>query len=257
MDDREILQNLGQMRGWRNVDMGAGGNCLFLSIAPQISADDLAALSSRSPVWDQRLGASIAASWEALALKERARLLRQIAMLDESDFIAQLGDLCARGDSVPAELHWRAVELFKDMVEEFISTGSFLEELGVSWTPPWGDPHARYNQVRQLARDTPRREVYDFVMKHADEYMRVTGREGNWAGSSEMAALASALERSFEAYGNNWVSQDAVELRSVGTDQWEVLPYFYAPAPGNSRSLPPVRIFQTKGGGHYQMLHSN
>lgn len=175
-------------------------------------------------------------------------------MFDESEFIARLGDLSARGDSMPPEVHWRAMELFKDMVEEFLTTGSFLDELGISWTPPWGDPHGRYNQVRQLARDTPSKEVYGFVLRHAEEYMRVTGREGNWAGSSEMAALANAFERSVEAYGNNWVSQDEVELRSVGPDEWEVLPYFDAIAPGGGRSLPPVRIFQTKGGGHYQTL---
>jgi len=255
MTDEEILRNLRAMHGWRNVDMGAGGNCLFLSIAPQVSGDDVAALSSRSPVWEERLGTGVAVSWEVLSARDRARCLRQIAMFDESDFIAQLHDLRVRGDTVPQYIHWRALELYKDMVEEFLSTGILGDELPGD-NPPW-NMQARYDQVRRLARDTPPGEMYDFVLRHAEKYMDCTGREGNWAGSSEMAALASAFERPFAAFGNNWVSQDEVELRCVGADQWEVMPYFDVPAPGKSRGAAPVRIFQTRGGGHYQMLHAS
>jgi len=258
MSDAEILRNLEEVNGWRNVEMGADGNCLFRSIAPQISAGDVAGLPSRSPVWEQALGADIGESWEALAVKERAMLLRRIAILDEKEFIAQLADLCTRGEAVTPERHWRALELFKDMAEEFMSSGATELPAGVPWCGQFVRTReglrATYGRVRQLARDTPARDVQDFVLKHAEEYMQITGCEGNWAGSSEMVALASALGRSFAAYGNNWISQDSVELQLTGLGQWEVLPYFEAPGAGSIAGLPPVRIFQTNGGGHYQML---
>lgn len=252
MDDAEILDSLLTSRGLRNADKGAGGNCLFLSIAPQVAPEDVSALPLRSAAWVQALGEDLGERWGALPARERARLLRRIAILDEQEFIAKLASLVNSSEPMPAEISWRALELFKDMAEEFISKGKTELAEGL---PLWGVRETVYNRVREKARDTPAGKVHAFVLEHAEEYMRCTGREGNWAGSSEMAALASALGRSFEAYGNNWVSQDAVELRPAARPggTWEVQPYFAAKG-GRSAKTEPVRIFQTNGGGHYQAL---
>merc|ERR1719414_2446855 len=249
MSDAEILKNLSDLHGWRNIDMGAGGNCLFLSVAPQVTAADVAALPSRSPVWKDALGADVGQRWEGLQARERARLLRRIAILDESEFVADLSGLCARAEAVPEPVRERALELFKDMAEEFIDSNlTELAEEVPRW-PPWNrDPV--YKRVRDIVQKYSTAQVHEFVLVHAAKYMQITGRDGNWAGSSEMAALANALGRSFAAYGNNWVSQDSVELL-----RGEVQPYFNAPAPDREESgSPPVLIFQTNGGGHYQML---
>merc|ERR550532_2766805 len=173
-------------------------------------------------------------------------------MLDERDFFVLLQGYVTQSKPVPPEVGWRAQELFKDMAEEFISHGQ--TELAEGLPRGWPGSGMVYQRVREVTRDTPPSGVYDFVLKHAEEYMQTTGREGNWAGSSEMVALAHALGRSFVAYGNNWVSQDEVELRATDSGGLEVLPYFAVAAPNNGRGLSPVRIFQMGGGGHYQML---
>mmetsp|Transcript_70391 Transcript_70391/g.182548 ORF Transcript_70391/g.182548 Transcript_70391/m.182548 type:complete len:378 (+) Transcript_70391:94-1227(+) len=251
MGDREILENLRTVYGWRNQDQGAGGNCLFLSIAPQIRAEDLQGLPARSAQWSAAIGPDEVQSWASLPALQRAGALRRIAMVDERDFLASLDELLTRQDPVPKYYRWRARELYKDMAEEFISSG--ITELASPWLPKWNSG-AVYERVRELDRETDDDGVFKFILKHAEEYIRITGREGNWAGSSEIAALANALQRPFQAYGNNWVTQDTVALRSLGADQWEVMPYFEAaPASGGHDGVP-VRVFQTNGGGHYQML---
>lgn len=250
MSDSEILANLRETHGWSNVDMGAGGNCLFLSVAPQISAQDVMDLPSHSAEWSQKLGSDLGQRWEAMPVRERAKWLRRIAMLDELELAAELKDLHLRGDVLPADVSFRVVELFKDMAEEFISSGITELAAGVSWSR-----QGMYERVRELANKTPEQDMVEFVLKHMEEYISITGREGNWAGSSELAALAHALGRPFEAYGNNWVSQQAVELRNGENGRWEVVPYFRAPCP-EGRGGDAVCIFQTNGGGHYQMLAS-
>merc|ERR1719433_493165 len=114
MDDREILCNLRDTRGLLNRDQGAGGNCLFLSMAPQLSAADVAGLPSRSPDWMKLVGSDLGERWEATSKIDRARLLRQIAMLDEFQFLEDLSALVTAGQQVPAEMQWRALELYKD-----------------------------------------------------------------------------------------------------------------------------------------------
>jgi len=258
MDDREILRNLRETRGLINREQGAGGNCLFLSMAPQLFAADVAELPSRSAAWLNLVGPDIGTRWETASHQDRARLLRQIAMLDESEFLADLSARVIDGQQIPAGIHWRALELYKDMAEEFISSGITELADNKSWSL-FGSGNM-YNRVRQLTRETPPSKVHEFVLKHGKLYMQITGREGNWAGSSEMAALANAIGRKFEAYGNNWVSQDEVDMDSSGPGgSWEVLPYFTAPfAESESTNavlqLPPVSVFQVNGGGHYQAL---
>mmetsp|Transcript_107475 Transcript_107475/g.302454 ORF Transcript_107475/g.302454 Transcript_107475/m.302454 type:complete len:450 (+) Transcript_107475:76-1425(+) len=254
MDDREITQILADVHGWRRVDMGADGNCLFLSIAPQVAATDLAELAGRSEAFAEALGPELIGRWETLAATERASLLRRIAILDEREFFQRLATLHRDGSASPPEDDWRTLELYKDMAEEFMSSGySELADGVASWNLP-----GIYKRVRALARETPSDEVRAFVLKHMEEYLRRTGTEGNWAGSSEMAALSHALQRPVQAYGNNWVSQDAIELEEDSGRSAEVLPYFAAP-PGSETQRAvvgtrPIRVFQTRGGGHYQML---
>lgn len=245
MNDAEILTNLRDTHGWERAEMGAGGNCLFLSVAAQVDTADVAPLPSRGPAWAQALGEDLGQRWAALDVRQRASLLRRIAILDEREFVAELAALRAGQQGAPEPVRERALELFKDMAEEFIDSGITELAEGVVRMPPWSRKGV-YDRVRQVVEEYSSDQVHDFVLKHADEYMRITGREGNWAGSSEMAALASALGRPFAAYGNNWVSQDRQVLEGG-----EVQPYFRAAAPGGSRE---VLIFQTNGGGHYQML---
>jgi len=259
IDDGEILRNLRDTRGLVNREQGAGGNCLFLSMAPQLCAADVAELPLRSVEWMDLVGSDIGEQWEAISNYDRARLLRQVAMLDESAFLADLGALATDGQQVPAKMHWRALELFKDMAEEFIPRGitEFAHDKSGS---RYESRKKLYSRIRQLAKETPASKVHEYVLKHGKQYMQITGREGNWAGSSEIAALANATGRKFEAYGNNWVSQELVEMDPSGPDgSWEVLPYFTAPFVESESTnavlrLPPVRVFQKNGGGHYQAL---
>lgn len=247
MHDDEILRNLREVHGWRNTDHGAGGNCLFLAIAPQVTSSDFAGAVARvAPGWD-------APAWGAASLLERAHLLRKLAMLEESHFLCRFAALRGERGEVPQAFQWRMLEFYRDMAEEFISSGTTELAKGVnSW-----DLRGVYRRVRALAVETPVEQIYDFVLTHAGEYMRITGLEGNWAGSSEMAALSSALRRPFAAYGNNWVSQDDLEVEASGG----VKPYFMAPVQSEVSDLSEeeglastVRIFQKNGGGHYQML---
>lgn len=246
MGDEEILRHLQAVHGWRNIEHGAGGNCLFLSIAPQVTASDFAAAVVRvAPGW-------AAPAWEGASALERAHVLRRLAMLEETAFLKRFATLRAEGGGVPDELHWRMLEFYRDMAEEFISSGMTELAKGVNRL----DMSAVYQRVRALVSETPVEQIYDFVLEHAEDYLRITGTEGNWAGSSEIVALSSALERPFAAYGNNWVSQDDLEVADAGEGIYYVKPYFVVPSVGSgpSGSAPTVRIFQRNGGGHYQML---
>lgn len=220
---------------------------MFLSMASQVSSEDVQALLLRCPAWETQLGdrEELVASWESKPVRAQAALLRRIAMLDEADFISELSTLVARGDLLPGETEWRTRELFTDMAEEFI--GSNKTELAV------GFGHVLYDRVREAVRRYSLQQMCEYVLANADEYMQITGREGNWAGSSEMAALARALCRPVMAYGNNWVSQDEVQLVEAGPEAWEVQPYFAA-YPAEEPRCEAIRVFQTQGGGHYQML---
>mmetsp|Transcript_37075 Transcript_37075/g.96402 ORF Transcript_37075/g.96402 Transcript_37075/m.96402 type:complete len:193 (+) Transcript_37075:2-580(+) len=182
----------------------------------------------------------------------RASWLRRTAMADEEGFIKELQAFRRTGEPLPSYHAWRLRELYKDMAEEFISSG--ITDLGAG-IPSWNLP-AVYQRVRELAGTTSDADVLDFALKHAGQYIAITGREGNWAGSSEMAALARAFDRPMLAFGNNWVTQDAIQLtkRENSEVQWEVLPYFEALVPDGRQVGVPVRVFQTNGGGHYQML---
>eukprot|EP00439_Symbiodinium_sp_Y106_P069434 s756_g11.t4 len=213
MNDREILSNLQRCYGWSPRDMGAGGNCLFLSMALQVRAEDVKDIASRSAAWEAALGDNLVDRWEDMGPRERASLLRRMAILDESEFIAELAAARARGEPLSADVEWRTRELFTDMAEEFISSNKTElaadipgSEEAVSrclCTSRW-NREALYTRVREVVSTFSLDQICDYVLLHADEYLQTTGREGNWAGSSEMAALSSVLQRPVQAYGNNW-----------------------------------------------------
>lgn len=218
-------------------------------MALQVRAEDVKDVASRSAAWEAALGDNLADRWEDMGPRERASLLRRMAILDESEFIAELAAARARGEPLSTDVEWRTRELFTDMAEEFISSNK--TELAAD-IPGW-NREALYSRVREVVSTFSLDQICEYVLLHADEYLQTTGREGNWAGSSEMAALSSVLQRPVQAYGNNWVSQDEVKLEQADGDEWKILPYFeatcYAEARGDA-----IRVFQTHGGGHYQML---
>eukprot|EP00930_Biecheleria_cincta_P048564 TRINITY_DN33850_c0_g1_i1.p1 TRINITY_DN33850_c0_g1~~TRINITY_DN33850_c0_g1_i1.p1 ORF type:complete len:362 (+),score=43.49 TRINITY_DN33850_c0_g1_i1:55-1086(+) len=250
MNDPQILQSLQDSHRLRVKDMGAGGNCLFLSVALQVDAADVESMLLRSDVWRQALGHDLGQRWVSMNALERASALRRISMLDEADFISDLAVRCSRGEVLPDEVEWRVRELFKDMAEEFI--GSNKTELAANI--PGYDRQRIWDRVREVVRTTTLKGACEFVLKHADEYMATTGREGNWAGSSEMAAMARALQRTVIAYGNDWVTQDSVTLHELGPGTWQVQPYFQSWPLEKPDLREPIQLFQTHGGGHYQML---
>eukprot|EP00929_Paragymnodinium_shiwhaense_P102153 TRINITY_DN65339_c0_g1_i1.p1 TRINITY_DN65339_c0_g1~~TRINITY_DN65339_c0_g1_i1.p1 ORF type:complete len:376 (-),score=67.19 TRINITY_DN65339_c0_g1_i1:87-1214(-) len=276
MSDTRILENLAARRGWICKDMGSGGNCLFRSIAQQISTDDLDVLAKRRPQWmaslaaaaDRGLPLPLRREWPEMTVLQRGRVLRKIAILDEREFLGELEEVRRRRSPLPPRIVQRILELFKDMAEEFISRGKTelaKDELEVACKDEAlrdktlsASAHRRnaiYQRVSSLAQESSENTMIDFVLKHAEEYLAITGRDGNWAGSSEMEALAHAFSRRFESYGNNWVSGEMVELEEVGTDLWEVRPYFQSCSQAEGADgRDAVRVFQTRGGGHYRML---
>lgn len=251
MSDKQILSTLFSSFGLRAQDMGAGGNCLFLSIAPQIQSSDVSELYQQGQEWNDVLGNDLSVRWNSLRNIEKASVLRRIAMLDEVHFFSEVAAYTAKDETLPPYLEIRTREMFADMAEEFISSNK--TELAAN-IPGW-NRKALYDRVRDLLKTKTLKEIQQFILAHADEYIRTTGREGNWAGSSEMAALAHALKRDFKAYGNNWVSQDEVRWLEVSPGNWELQPYFEALV--DAPQGPPVTVFQTNGGGHYQMLTAN
>lgn len=268
MDDCEILRNLASVRGWRRQDMGAKGNCLFLSVATQVEPTDVEALSQRSEMWMDMLGPKIRASWRKKSVPTRARFLRRIAVKDELEWIQRVREAW-RDEPMPEADVFRTRELFMDMVEEFAREGCGTG--GLPQLPPSCSKEKIYEVVREFKRGKTFEEEFEFVQMHMERYLEKTGHEGNWAGSSELVALSHALQRPVEAYGNNWLSQPTVQvLLSENGTRCQVLPYLAArptehgveshspvsSAASSEEGSQPIRVFQTNGGGHYQMLTS-
>ncbi|CAK9095621.1 unnamed protein product [Durusdinium trenchii] len=239
MTDQEILQNLKERHGWSSQDKGAGGNCLFLSMAPQITAKDV----------EESLGSELAEKWKDMPLREKASQLRRLAILDETKFITELKALSATSEPLPSPVEWRLRELFTDMAEEFISSNKTELAAGIL---PW-DREGLYRQVRKVVAEYSLDQMCEYVLKHADEYLQTTGKDGNWAGSSEMAGLSRVVKRPILAYGNNNVSEGGLKMKELEDGSKEVLPYFEARCFSEARG-DPIKVFQTYGGGHYQML---
>ena len=89
MSDCEILENLQSQYNLTPHEMGGGGNCLFLSMAEQVSSVDVArALAQlQDPTLDQAV-AQLPTAWEETARPTRGKILRQIAVLTERQMLA-------------------------------------------------------------------------------------------------------------------------------------------------------------------------
>eukprot|EP00931_Biecheleriopsis_adriatica_P064938 TRINITY_DN39590_c0_g1_i1.p1 TRINITY_DN39590_c0_g1~~TRINITY_DN39590_c0_g1_i1.p1 ORF type:complete len:352 (+),score=43.51 TRINITY_DN39590_c0_g1_i1:46-1101(+) len=256
MSDDQIRENLEEIHGWKSIDMGSDGNCFFLSVAPQVSPDDVAALPARSPDWERALGGDLENRWGELPAADRAALLRKIAVLDEEEFITDLQILTnTNGGEIAWEKTWRAMEMFKDMAEHFISHGETELAAGVLLMgPTWVHRKMVYAKVREVLQEKTPREQLEFVLSHADRYFQAMRQDGTWAGTSEMVAISNSLGRPVAVYGNNRAS-DAwadTELAAHG-DKWEVLPYFELGEQDNlGTEEKAIRIFSCSG--HFQML---
>ena len=73
-------------------------------------------------------------------------------------------------------------------------------------------------------------------------------RLGTYAANSEAWALSEALGRRVTIWGNDYAT--SLSVCCAGS---KVLPYFDH-NPATDASIPPIRIMQLCGGGHYQML---
>ncbi|CAJ1431275.1 unnamed protein product [Effrenium voratum] len=117
--------------------------------------------------------------WEDLSIRDRASLLRRMAILDEAEFIAEVAALRARGEQLRAPLMWRLEELFTDMAEEFVSSNQ--TELAAN-IPGW-DRQGLYSRVREVVSSFTLDQKCEFVLLHADE----------WPSEREHTAAQTAL----------------------------------------------------------------
>eukprot|EP01126_Amoeba_proteus_P024996 TRINITY_DN2502_c0_g1_i18.p1 TRINITY_DN2502_c0_g1~~TRINITY_DN2502_c0_g1_i18.p1 ORF type:complete len:131 (-),score=15.07 TRINITY_DN2502_c0_g1_i18:137-529(-) len=95
----------------------------------------------------------------------------------------------------------------------------------------------------------PSEEIYSFVFNGFDTYRKFTERSGNWAGSSELIAFASALEVRVSCYGNDKIVSGEVSFDKYG----RILPYL----DWNAHLPLQLTLFQCWGGGHYRALVPN
>ncbi len=219
MDDFSIIENL-KKQGWREpIPTTADGRCLFHSIAPQIIEADFAEAKNHFP--DIKL--CTFEEWKTLGTIDRADSLRAWAMEVEKIFFQSLPeDLQQLSED---EKDW-VNELYKDSLQE-LSRGK------------------RTDQLRQKIKAAVDKEKFDFCKNNFHEYQERTARTINFAGTTELIALARLFNRQVIIFG-----QDHISSESVSLEDDVVLPY-YQRLIGSS---PPLAIFQTGGGGHYKSL---
>jgi len=97
----------------------------------------------------------------------------------------------------------------------------------------------------------------DFVKENFEEYCGFTSRPNNWAGTSEVIALAQVLGKRLVAFGDDKVIFHGKKQIPVDERTGLVRPYFVAepvlPA-SDEEADEPIVLFQAWGGGHYQVL---
>jgi len=235
MSDKEILQTLLEQHGLQMNHCAGSYDSLLLAVIPQVSADDISRLPQRwAEAWH---GGNATEQWQCMTPTERVRMLRRVSFLEESEFLSGLAH-----NQASLFNDWRTLELFKDMVEELVSTG----RLGAKETPePW-NLTAVSAYVRKLARETPPALVHKFVLTNADASWWTARRRARWAATPEMAALSRAFGRPFVAYGHDPGVPGEVEMKAVGEHECE-LPYMNTFAPYSSLSATgkqPVLLFR-------------
>ena len=218
-DDQTIIKNLIQQGFGSPVDKGGDGRCLFRSISPQITEEDCIVASTIPHI--QSLLCSFD-EWSSYNLLEQSDLLRRLAMAEESYFFSSLSEDMALDEE---GLKWIR-ELYKDMLAEI--------------------EHPLNFRLRETVRNTTDLEKYTYCRNHFSAYKASTSRPTNWAGTSELIALSRVFNRQTMAFGQDFASSKKVRLDQEGN----VLPYHNWPCGTN----PPIVVFQTNGGGHYQLL---
>lgn len=216
--DYEITNNL-TSRGFKRKENRGNGRCLFYSIAPQITKDDLEAIKAR-----QDLNQLTYEEWRNLNPKQQADQLRGWAMAEETRFFEALNH---EGELPDPDKLW-IEELYKDIKQE-------LEKPS--------------NQVIRSLCSTDLESKKIYCINNFEKYKKNTSRVNNWAGTSEFIALLNIFQRSGAMYGNDYARSVTVDLDEYGN----VLPYFEKFTPGT----PTIFVYQTNGGGHYEELERN
>lgn len=226
--DADILANLSKYLGLKAIEKGGGGRCLFHSLRAQISQDEL---KSIKPLVPAILHAQIDA-YDAISADDQADLLRKIAIAVQRDFLVTKNNKAKPFDALsPVDQAW-ALEMAKDWHQQF--------EGDATKTRSWFNTNKGHSAGREL--------MWQYVIAHRDAYWAQTGCVTNWAGSAEAIVFARLLNRPLKMYGMDVATTSDGAL--IG-DDGVVLPYLQYDFGFNGA---PLLVFQTSGGGHYQML---
>jgi hypothetical protein len=227
-NDAAIIENLKKHYGLKPQDMGGGGRCLFHSLREQISENELKNIKSR---WPNAIQQKVDL-YQTLSADAKADLLREIAIWEEKNFLITNNKKDVLFKDLPKDEQEWALEMAKDWHQEI--------EGNTAHTREWFKDKVKTKEGRE--------ELWQYVINHKDQYWKKTGCETNWAGTAEAISLARALNRPLKMFGRD----DASDERGAKLDkEGKVIPYseYIFGATGK-----PILVFQTGGGGHYQML---
>lgn len=225
--DVDILANLKQHLKLKNVATAGDGRCLFNSLQGQITQAELIAQANLLPAaLNQK-----ALNYDARSRIEKSDLLREITIFLEKDFLITKNNLAKKFDQLAPDEQHLALEMAKDWYQEVKGNTNETRE--------W--------YLKNL-NDLGKQQMWEFVARHRDAYWQKTSCVTNWSGSTEAIVLARLLKRPVKMYGRDNVSSEkGAELNPDGV----VIPYleYNYGYPGK-----PLLVFQTSGGGHYELL---
>lgn len=226
--DREILDNLAQSYGLIAKDMGGDGACLFHSMREQISQAEL--IKALKISWPLTLRNQVK-RYATLPNSDQADVLRQISIEEEKEFLntSRLANIFAVNNA--ADQQW-ILEMAKDWRQE-------VGSLNAHDTRKW------FNE--KSVSSTGKEELWDYVKNHRNQYWAKTSCKTNWAGSAEAIAIARLLNRPLKMFGQDYATSEEGALVNNGV----VTPYL---SYNDASFETPILVFQTNGGGHYQML---
>lgn len=189
LNDAPIVANLKKQGFLPPIERGANGSCLFLSVAPQITQEDLDYLDD-----------SMLKDWNSSTEQEKADLLRMLAMRAESQFICSLND----GILNEEDVDW-INELYKDMLQE-------IEKLN-------------FSDTRERSKAASAEEKLEFCKAHFSEYKKRTKKTYKWAGTSELIGIGRTFNRKVIAYGRDLAQSKKVLVNA----KKEIQPYYESP----------------------------
>jgi hypothetical protein len=220
MTDPEIIHNLVLQNYSKPIEKGGDGRCLFLSIASQITEEDI------DNVFPRRLSFC---DWSKLSLGGQADELRKLAMARETIFFDTLPLNVL--DLTQDELVW-VRELYKDMLQELNKMSSSNSD--------------HMQLLHKMITENSDELKLEYFKKNFLDYRKKTSQQFNWAGTSELIALSRVFNRETVAYGQDYASSDRMRIDKNGN----VLPYHHR----MFGRTPAIVVFQCNGGGHYKML---